>query len=168
MNLCPAEILNHYASRSAADLMDAVCMFADQFEPGEMGYGRPDEFDWAVTPAFPLKRLAGSRKAWVRWAAAEKAAWVEDYAPEPHEEMEYYWLPEPWGSPVIVVEGTDRRFYVWDGNHRVGVAFTAGLGFVPAIVGFRRASQVTERKRHNYNSTGQSLAPVMLSKAKHL
>ncbi len=51
--------------------------------------------------------------------------------------MESYWLPQPWLTPVILAEGTDERFYAWDGNHRLGVAFAAECQCVPAIVGFR-------------------------------
>ena len=75
---------------------------------------------------------------WVQWAAKERTLWIEDYAPDKDKQMEFYWLPRPWVNPVIVVEGADKLFYAWDGNHRIGVALSAGRSCVPAIVGLRK------------------------------
>lgn len=122
---------------SQDEFMQRVRLFCDQFSPGHPGYGLPKDFTWTFTARFKLRRLAGAANEWVRWSAKEKAAWAEDFTPEVDKEIEASWLPEPWLEPVIVVEGADGAFYVWDGNHRIGVAFTAGLATVPAIVGLR-------------------------------
>src|SRR5437867_2666844 len=123
---CPQNIVEFYGSWSPLQFIAAVSIFEDQFESGHAGHGRAEELLWRFTPAFQLRRLAGSRKEWLRWAASEKAAWIKDWAPKPHEHIEYYWLPAPWISPAVLVKGSDSRFHVWDGNHRVGAAWTAG------------------------------------------
>ena len=99
--------------------------------------GLPEDFSWYFRLSFPLSQLAGEACDWVRWSAEEKSIWIEDYSPCQAEHLEVYWLPKPWLDPVIIVEGTDGLFYAWDGNHRIGVAFTAELKSVPAIVGYR-------------------------------
>jgi hypothetical protein len=138
MRCCPKRVIDDFAAWTQSEFVAVVSMFSDQFEPSEPGYGRTERFLWAFVPAFPLRRLAGNHVDWIDWAAVEKAAWIEEYAPEPHEEMESYWLPVPWESPVVLVEGSNGEFYVWDGNHRVGVALTAGLRSIPALVGLLR------------------------------
>ena len=100
----------------------------------------PEEFVWRFGPGFFLSKLAGEVDAWVRWAAEEKLAWIEEYEPNPKNEFEKSWLPRPWLYLVIVAQGTDGFFYVWDGNHRIGVALTAGRKTVPDIVGYRTAA----------------------------
>ena len=109
---------------------------------------------------------AAKTAEWRAWSAEERAAWIEDYAPHPKEHFEVYWLPHPWHDPVVLVEGTDRLFYTWDGNHRIGVAFCARLRIVPAIVGFRmsprskfgRSPQSDDSRAHP--SSDQALSRV--------
>src|SRR6266516_4026920 len=148
MKRCPKQVIEDYASWSPPQFWAAVSMFSDQFEPGHAAHAEPDEFVWMFAPEFDLQQLAGSRREWIRWSSSEKATWIEDYDPRPKEEMEYYWLSASLYSSVIIVEGTDLEFYVWDGNHRVGVACAAGWLTIPAIVGIRsdRATVFSESR----------------------
>jgi hypothetical protein len=132
-----ASAAKEFSEWSQEEFVRRVRPFSDQFNPGHPGYGLPEDFNWTFREGFPLTRLAGKTAEWRAWSAEESAAWVEDYAPHPKEHFEVYWLPHPWHDPVILVEGTDRLFYTWDGNHRIGVALCARLRTVPAIVGFR-------------------------------
>jgi hypothetical protein len=127
-----------FSAWSQLEFRQRVRLFSDQFGPTHAGYGAPEDFKWSFKARFKLCRLEGSTSKWVRWSREEKAAWLDDYAPEKEQEIETYWLPQPWLAPVMVVEGADNLFYAWDGNHRIGVAFTVGMRSVPAIVGFRR------------------------------
>jgi hypothetical protein len=40
------------------------------------------------------------------------------------------------------VEGKGGKFYAWDGNHGIGVAFSAGVRNVPAIVGLQKTGEI--------------------------
>ena len=136
---CPTKVIERFVAWTQAEFVAAVDLFSDQFEPGDPGYGCTREFLWTFKADFSLQLFAGSRKEWVNWSAERKTAWISDYGPERQDQIEEYWIRKPWNSPVIAVQGTDGRFYVWDGNHRVGVAFTASLRTIPAIVGLRKS-----------------------------
>jgi hypothetical protein len=122
------------------DYIRSVCVFADQFSPGHPGHGLVEAFLWTYEPRFGLSALAGSRSEWVEFALRTSRAWREDYGENNEADFENWWLPEPVRSLVIFVEGTDGHFYVWDGNHRVGVAMLNNKRTLPAIVGFRKPS----------------------------
>jgi hypothetical protein len=87
-----------------------------------------------------LSLLAGSRSEWIEFSEQETAAWREDYGEDNEADFEKWWLPNPSRSPVIVAEGTDQQFYVWDGNHRVGIAILNGRRTLPAVVGYRKSA----------------------------
>jgi len=144
------ELADEFSRWTQGDFVKRVELFRDQFEPGHPGHGSPREFTWTFTPRFRLCRLAGARKEWILWSVKERTAWIEDYAPRRHEHLEVYWLPQPWSEPLIVVQGTCGRFYAWDGNHRIGAAFAAGLKTLPTIAGLRKsacfANNVTMQK----------------------
>jgi ParB/Sulfiredoxin domain len=143
-----------YSAWSQTDFIRAVRDFSDQFPTGHPGRALPEEFTWRFAPRFRLSRLPGEAKKWVRWSAQEKAAWIDEYGKHPKQEFETTWLPQPSHYPIIVVKGTDGSFYLWDGNHRVGVAYTAGRKTVPAIVGFRKAQRPQSHQRQRASVVG--------------
>jgi hypothetical protein len=116
----------------------SVSLFVDQFKPGEPGHGSPDSFWWTNSSRFNLSLLAGSRPDWKDFAKHETVAWRADYGQNTGADFENWWLPNPSRNPVIIVEGTDQQFYVWDGNHRVGIAILNGRRTLPALVGCRK------------------------------
>jgi hypothetical protein len=125
-----------------ADLKMEAAKYSHQFRPGEQGHGRPSVFSWNYDPAFSLVNLGGDPDEWAEWAAQERLAWIESFGDDRGPELSEYWLPNPEEDPVVVAEGKDGLFYIWDGNHRIGVAFSAGLVAVPAIVGRRKKRRV--------------------------
>jgi len=140
-----AAVVQEFSTWTQKDFIERVGHFCDQFDAGHPGHGLPRDFTWAFLHAFPLSQLAGAAREWIRWSAEEKSTWIEDHGPCQREQIEVYWLPQPWLHPVILVEGTDGGFYAWDGNHRIGVAFSAGSKTVPAIVGLRKARGIASR-----------------------
>ena len=82
--------------------------------------------------------LAGALSDWREFAEKDKAAWREDYGENDETDFKKWWLPRPSVQPVIVVEGSDQKFYVWDGNTRVGLAILNGRRTLPAMVGYRK------------------------------
>jgi hypothetical protein len=142
-----ATVVQEFSACTQKDFMQRVALFCDQLDAGHPGHGLPADFTWAFLPAFVLSQLAGVAREWIRWSAEEKSIWIEDYGACQSEQIEAYWLPRPWLHPVIVVEGTDGGFYAWDGNHRIGAAFSAGARTVPAIVGLRKIRGIARRTR---------------------
>jgi hypothetical protein len=143
-----ASVVEEFSAWTQKDFMRRVRLFCDQFNAGHAGHGFPEDFVWAFLPRFPVSRIAGTAEEWIRWSAEEKARWIEDCGPCRHEQMEAYWLPQPWLDPVIVVEGTRGGFYAWDGNHRIGVAFSEGARTIPAIAGRRKSRKIPEPPRN--------------------
>ena len=59
---------------------------------------------------------------------------AEDGQPTRYEDLGRQWLAAPNSEPIVVVHSPDG-WAIWDGNHRTGIAHTAGLLTVPAFVG---------------------------------
>jgi len=107
-----------------------ISFYEDQYDPEDAGGGTVDDFEWFATMGFPISFL-DNRRTWAAWMRKELAG---DGA-------------RIWGDllkidlskvdPVIVVQGADDIAYLWDGNHRVGVAAMRGYNAVPALVGVR-------------------------------
>jgi hypothetical protein len=58
--------------------------------------------------------------------------------------MEEWWISAP-DEHIVIVEGTDGKWYVWEGNHRVGIAHTNGMKTVPAFVGTRVSARAAPK-----------------------
>jgi hypothetical protein len=41
---------------------------------------------------------------------------------------------------IFVAQGVDRKFYTWDGNHRIGIANVLSVFAMPAFVGYQKVS----------------------------
>jgi ribosomal protein S18 acetylase RimI-like enzyme len=48
---------------------------------------------------------------------------------------------------IVVAQGTDKNFYVWDGNHRVGIAHVIGVNTLPALVGYQKPKKTASKKK---------------------
>src|SRR5260370_942124 len=86
-----------------------------------------DDFSWSSEPAFQLN-LLGTGEGWLVWVSEEKATWAAEGGPERLDSFVGWWEEN---SPVVLAEGTDGAFYVWDGNHRIAVAHRHGRTVVP-------------------------------------
>lgn len=133
-----------------AGYIRSVRLFSDQFHVGHSGHGLPESFLWTFDSRFKLMQLAGILSEWRAFAEKDKAAWREDCGENDEVDFEKWWLPKPSRCPVIVVEGSDQDFYVWDGTTRVGLAILNGRKTLPAIVGYRKQAFALVQKREEF------------------
>lgn len=118
-----------------AQQIEAIAQaYEDQYRPGEPGCGEAKAFTWDYAPTFPLS-LLGPQHEWSTWYAHEKYLWAEEGDPDPFQSLEAWWLATPANEPIIVVCWTDGKYYLWDGNHRVGISATHQQTTAPAYVG---------------------------------
>lgn len=128
--------------------------YEDQWSEEAKGYannGHPAYFeakslDWKDEPNFELRRIHGftsDAKGW-KWLARD--LWdrlVEQYA---RSEAKLHYddlkqaITDRTVDPIVAVEGTDGQFYLWDGNHRVALAYLLKVGTMHAIVGYQKTA----------------------------
>ena len=125
-------------NRLLKNLAEYAARWQDQWRPGEPGYGTVDEFDWSYQAEFPLALLPGERQEWLQWWEDEIQIWAEEGEPDRFDGMIAWWQGKPTNDPITVVQGTDGRWYPWDGMHRVGISYLLGMITTPAVVGVRR------------------------------
>jgi len=127
----------------------------NQFSPGEMGYAPAESLNWKEERNFDLHKIEG---------------WDNGYYDHLNEEQkERVPEDEEWGSNVyynemceaikshtieeiFVVEGADGKFYVWEGNHRVGMAHVLNVDTMPAYVGYRKSSKSASGTRYYHDT----------------
>jgi hypothetical protein len=111
-----------------------------QFRSGEPGYGKACDFIWTQVDNFPVAALEAPEE----W----KQFWEEEKNNPERKEyfqcMEEWWISAP-DEHIVIVEGTDGKWYVWEGNHRVGIAHTHGMKTVPAFVGTRVSARAAPK-----------------------
>jgi hypothetical protein len=98
------------------------------FCKGEAGYCDPDHASWHYEENFDLSCLADQNN-WIDWFKQEQQ-WAKNDGRSGYGDMLDREIIEE-----IVVLVRDGQGYVWDGNHRVGAAFTRGLKTLKAIIG---------------------------------
>ncbi len=114
---------------SESDLLEeAACHHGACFAEGEPGYCEPGLATWRYVERFDLSCLA-DQTDWVEWFKQEQQ-WAKNDGRNGYDDMLDREIVEE-----IVVLVRDGKGYIWDGNHRVGAAFTRGQTHLKAIVG---------------------------------
>jgi len=104
------------------------------------GYGEPEEFLWTYDPAFPLQQILihkGDTEKWKQWWDTELALAKDINYDDYYQELAVWWLASPWEEPVVIAEGTDGTWYLWDGYHRTAISVVHSQRTIPAFVGKR-------------------------------
>lgn len=115
-------------------MQDEAYCWQDQFSLGEMGYGKATDFDWFQADHFPVGKLSGSQEEWEKW-------WNEELTSnerKPYLEALANWWIIAADEHLVVVEGLDGQFYVWEGNHRTAISKIHNMQFVPVFLGLRK------------------------------
>jgi 8-oxo-dGTP pyrophosphatase MutT (NUDIX family) len=106
--------------------------YADQFEEGHPARVPVESLMWQDEPGFDLHKIAGFDDGeYKQWATIERGD--PDYVRDLEDAIKNDTV-----EPIIVVQGRDGKFYVWDGNQRVGMASILGKGTIPTWVGYQK------------------------------
>jgi GNAT superfamily N-acetyltransferase len=131
-------------AKTAAISPDTILGWAKGWENGAVtpdspGYAPAESFDWVEERNFDLHKIEG-------WDAGYYDGLYEhakERIPEDEEWGTFTYFNEMCEAiknhtieQIFVVEGTDGKFYVWEGNHRVGIAHVIGVDTMPAFVGY--------------------------------
>lgn len=114
-----------------------------QYAPGDPGYARVEDLDWSFDPRFPIRKLIGSQHGtqsvqdWIEWKREEQKQFLHDQGWDRFGEG----FEDALEEPITVVLGTDNRYWLWDGFHRVGLAFEKKMQTLPAVVGRPKSSK---------------------------
>jgi len=100
-------------------ILREASMYQDQFEPGHPACTPAANLNWKPVEKFPLSRLAGFNQGEFDWA--DDVGGDEEYCSKMQEATSRGSI-----EPIIIAQGSDRKFYVWDGNHRVALAKELG------------------------------------------
>jgi len=115
-------------------------MFSDEggwLEYDHPAWGEVDEFVWSYNPAFQLDTLFYNKEAFIVWMNEELQRAAVDHREAYYQEMKEWWLTSSYEDPIIVAQGTDMNWYLWDGSHSIGITVQANLETAPAFVGTR-------------------------------
>lgn len=119
------------------ELQELTGFYSDQYSPGEAGYCDPRKARWEEVEHYPIEQLLceelPSREEWEEWFRSEINLFVEDGMDE-IADMYRDMITQDIEEAIIVLE-RDGKAYIWDGNHRVGAAFSSGKTTIRAIVG---------------------------------
>jgi hypothetical protein len=102
---------------------------------GSPGHGWARNFDWQQVDNFPVDKLEGDAKGWRLWLEQEKEWAAEGGRPDQYyEKMEEWWTTNA-DEHMIVVQGTDGKYHVWEGTHRHAIAKANNMKTVPVFLG---------------------------------
>lgn len=112
----------------------------NHYHASEPGGGAASDFNWHQDDNFPVAKLETqmSDKDWAEWFEDEKQMSDRGGGVDYYTQLEDWWTTNP-DEHIIVVEGTDGNYYVWDGHHRTGISKAHRMKTVPAFVGTRKA-----------------------------
>lgn len=110
--------------------------FHDQFGLGDdAGQGPASNYTWTQVDQFPVDNLDLTPEEWKKWFDQEKTWAAEGGRPENYfENMEKWWTTNP-DEHMVVVHGTDGKYYVWEGTHRQAISKIHGMKTVPVFLG---------------------------------
>ena len=129
--LTPEQILHE------ARFWEGMC-----FDPGHSAYLPADSLRWEAEADFDLTRISGfSDGRYDHLFHAQQDVCAEVCGSE-NEATQYFddmcrAIQVSTIEPIFIVEGTDRRFWVWEGNHRTGMAHVLEVSTMPAYVGYQ-------------------------------
>lgn len=106
----------------------------------------PDTLAYVFCPAFDLASIDGwIAGKWSHLAAQYQERCLHAEEPVPNE-FENFTDAIRTGTidPLTIMQDTDGTFYIWDGNHRAGTAYTIGVSTIPACVGYQRIAEVID------------------------
>jgi hypothetical protein len=119
-------------------LCEAHCYEGACFSADEAGGVAADTLTWVQEDTFILSRLAG-------FTAGDYNHLAQDYAEREMGDEYALYVAETHRAivdgtidPLVAAQGRDGRFYVWDGNHRTGMASVLGVPSMPALVGYQK------------------------------
>jgi hypothetical protein len=117
--------------------------FQDQFgSKGEPPAGPASQYVWHQDDHFPVEKLDGDAASWKKWFDQEKAWAGEDGREGYYRDMESWWTSNP-NEHIIVVQGLDGKYYVWEGTHRQAISKIHGMKTVPAFVGIPKQGKTS-------------------------
>ena len=107
------------------------------FRPGDPGYADADSLRWQEVRAFDLHLIDG-------FDAGDYDQLFDEF--REHYDAAYFGgmcqaVKDGTIEESFIAEGTDGRFYVWEGNHRTGIAHVLGVSTMPAFVGYRKGGE---------------------------
>ena len=109
----------------------------DRFKAGHPGHGEIKDFTWYLVDCMAVSEIAlGTEEDWSTWMKKEMERAAAEGVPDRYKTF-LESDPKGW-DPTVIVEGTDSRFYVWVGHHRVGAAVFRAIPMIDALVGLRR------------------------------
>lgn len=167
----PAEVVFQQLGRpeemtkTATTSPETILRWAKQWEGACIDVdvtGPAESLDWKEEPAFDLHKVEG----WDEGKYDELYRHAQEIAEEVGEEDTYFGamceaIKNHTIEPIFVAEGMDGQFYVWEGNHRVGIAHVLGVDTMPAFVGYRKGGKTATVRKvfhgtpvqfENYNS----------------
>jgi hypothetical protein len=118
---------------SNQQILREVKFYEDQFWEGHPARVPAQSLDWEAVKRFEIENLEGFHQGSYDWAMDD----VRDYEEEYRQKMKAALL-DGTIEPIIVAQGTNGKFYLWDGNHRVGLAQSLQVDVLPAYVGIKR------------------------------
>jgi hypothetical protein len=126
-------------------LRQAQLYRGDVYAPGEPGYVDPSTLRWVDEPDFDLRRIKLFRNGDAA-TAAYLAEEVKQRALENHSVEVANAYVEKMGQaildstidPILIVQGADDEFYIWDGWHRMAMAYVLNHNVLHAWVGYRQ------------------------------
>lgn len=137
---------------SPAYILRQAKFYADTFEVGHPARVIPESLDWEAMDRFELENLEGFHQGNYNWAMDDVSDYDEDYRQKMQDA-----LLDGKIEPIIIAQGTDGKFYLWDGNHRVGLAQQLNVDVIPAYVGFQKEGAVKKAAARSVWFHGTSL-----------
>jgi hypothetical protein len=120
-------------------MLEAAEVYQDQFEEKHTSRETPiEKMNWVAEPSFNLHCIEGFDGGSYDHLDAEMDERVPElgYSQKYIDEMRVA-IRSGAIEAVLIAQGTDGQFYVWDGNHRVGMAHVMCVGSIPAWVGYQ-------------------------------
>lgn len=111
---------------SLATLYQGTCYSVNKSVPGG---GRANDYDWELVEKFPLSNFSEPER-WLKWYGI----WREIYIHEGEDRFQDV-MSSVTDDPIIIVKWKDGRYYVWDGNHRLAIAFIFQRQYIKSLVG---------------------------------
>jgi hypothetical protein len=125
-----------YAAYTQEDFLDVVEGLGDYLEEDHPARVEARSLLWTYNSHFPLDLLS-KQEDWERWYAEQMEMLKQEGRGDYYDSLAEWWVATPCKEPLVIAQGMDRQWYVWDGNHRVGISAMKGQKQAPAFVGMQ-------------------------------